>query len=153
MKLIQSARAAALLLVAALAACADAPTAAVATAESGTAALNTYPAPVPSVSNSGGQALVSWSALPDATSYDVVLEISWTYSNRGTGEYDSGVDTVPVGSTTGTSLLHAVGYTGVSFCSTTYGYEIYRERYRYRVTANFAGGTSTATVFAPVADC
>ena len=151
MKLIPPARAAALLLVAALAACADAPTAAVATAEP--ASLNTYPAPVPSVSNSGGQPLVSWSALSGATSYDVTLVISWTYSNRGTGEYDSGTYTSAAGSTTGTSLLHAIAYTGVTYCNTSYGYETYRETWRYRVTANFAGGTSTATVLAPVADC
>jgi hypothetical protein len=151
-KRIRPVRAVALLLAAALAACSDVPTGA-ATAESGTVALNTYPAPVPSVSNSGGQPLVSWSALSGATSYDVTLAISWTYSNRGTGAYDSGVDTVHVGSTTGTSLLHAVAYTGVSYCNTSYGYESYRETWRYRVTAHFADGTSTATVLAPIADC
>ena len=119
-KLILPIRAAALLLAAALAACADVPTGA-ATAESGAVALNMYPAPVPSVSNSGGQPLVSWGALAGATSYDVTLAISWTYSDRGTGAYDSGVDTSPVGSTTATSLLHAAAYTGVSHCSTSYG--------------------------------
>lgn len=152
MKRIQPIRAATLLVAAALAACADVPTGA-ATAESGTVALNTYPAPVASVSNSGGQPLVSWSALSGATSYDVTLAISWSYSNRGTGDYHSGVDTTHVGTTTGTSLLHAAAYTGVSSCSASYGYEVYREVWRYRVTAHFAGGTSTSTVFAPIADC
>lgn len=153
MKLIQPARAVLMLLIATLAACADVPTGSVATAESGAPALDTYPAPVPSVSNSSGQPLVSWSALSGATSYDVSLAISWSYSNRGTGAYDSGVDTASVGSTTGTSLLHAVVHTGVSYCVVSYGYETYRETWRYRVIAHFADGTSTATVLAPIADC
>lgn len=146
-------RAAALLMLAALAACADVPTGAVATAENAPAALTVYPNPVPSVGNSGGQPLVSWSALAGATSYDVTLAISWSCSNRGTGAYNSGVDSAYVGTTTGTSVLDAAAYTGVSFCNTTYGYEIYRETWRYRVTAHFADGTSTGTAFAPIADC
>jgi len=154
MKRLNLARAAACAAVVLLAACGDVPTASVATAESGEAALNTYPAPVLSVSNSGGQPLVSWSALSGATSYTVVLITNESHTNRETTESTSTTWTDALGSTTSTSFLDTVHpHTGAVRCSYLNYPWVTRYSYHYRVTATFAGGTSTSMVMAPVAPC
>ncbi|HEX2206218.1 MAG TPA: hypothetical protein VHG93_00935 [Longimicrobium sp.] len=152
--MIRIARSAALSAVALLAACADAPTAPRAAAEILTPALNTYPAPVLSVSNSGGYPLISWSALSGATSYSVALTVTTTETNRQTGESSSDYDEYPLGSTTGTSYLDSAhAYLGQSMCTYLNYPVVYREIWRYKVTATFSGGTSSSTVAAPVMQC
>ncbi len=150
MKLIQSARAVALLLMAALAACSDAPTAAI-TAAGQPAAFNT--APTVTVTNSGGYPLISWGALAGATSYSVVHKARYVYvmDGKAYGSTSNGL----VGSTTGTSLVESgYSYTGVSQCGTTFpNGDTETQRHEYVVTATFASGTSTTTVPAPVAEC
>ncbi|HLM68193.1 MAG TPA: M57 family metalloprotease [Longimicrobium sp.] len=122
-----------------------------------TATRSLYPLPAPSVSvtNNGGYPQLSWGALVGASSYDVVHTVAYSYNNRTTYESYSWTDEYPLGNTTGTSFLDSSNiYTGVSFCSYNDGYGgIERYTYRYRVTATFANGTSTATVAAPVAQC
>lgn len=142
-----------LLLAAAVAACTDAPTASVASADGATAAMN-YPAPSVSVANSSGSPLISWSALTGATGYSVTLVITETETNRQTAESESWTYEHPVGSTTGTSVLDSGNpYTGVSMCSYNNYPIVLRYTYRYRVTATFSGGTSFSSVQAPVAQC
>jgi hypothetical protein len=148
-----AALAAALLLAGALAACSDAPTAPVATAKSGEPALNTYPAPALSVSNSGGYPLISWSALAGATSYTVELVTTEMETNRQTAESQSWTYYETRGTTTGTSFLDGYTYTGDSMCSFTNYPIVTRITYRYRVTATFAGGTSSSLVAAPISNC
>jgi hypothetical protein len=119
-----------------------------------TRALYPLPKPVLSVTNSGGNPLVSWSALPGATGYGVVYNVSWHYSNRETGENYTLSDDYPLGTTTGTSLLDTSNsYTGVGMCDWSYGFEISRETYRYYVSATFANGTSQGFVLAPTGSC
>lgn len=145
--------AAVLLLAGSLAACADVPTGAVATAEDMTAAMN-YPAPVASVSNSGGTPLISWSALAGATSYSVTEVIIETKTNRETAESSQWRYETPLGSTTGTSYLDTSNtYTGVSLCSYLNYPIVLRYSYRYEITATFSGGRSKTSIAAPVAQC
>jgi hypothetical protein len=154
MKRLNVSRAASAAAIALLAACSDAPTAAVIPADTGPAAMNTYPAPALSVSNSGGYPLISWSALAGATSYEVVLTTTETETNRVTTESNSWTYHDVLGSTTGTSFLDtAHAYTGKSMCSYLNYPIVTRYAYRYRVTATFSGGTSVSTVAAPVAPC
>lgn len=142
----QSSRAAAVLLMTALAACSDAPTGATITAADQPAAFNT--APTVTVTNSGGYPLISWGALAGATSYSVVHKARWVHLINGR-PYAS-TSTRPVGSTTGTSLSDSTFiYTGVSQCI----YEDETQRHEYVVTATFSSGTSTTTVDAPIAEC
>lgn len=145
-----SIRMAALMLAAALAACGDAPTAPL--AEAGPAALNT--APSATVTNSGGNPLISWAALAGAVSYGVVLVEVETETNRQTAESSSYTWQYPVGTTTATSLLDtARGYTGTSMCSYSNYPIVTRITYRYRVTATYANGSAASMVMAPVAQC
>ena len=142
------------LLLAALAACSDAPTGATLGAETAGPALTTYPAPTLSVSNSGGYPLISWSALAGATSYSVELVQNRTEIVKATFATSTSVYTYPLGSTTGTSYLDTSNaYTGSSMC-TSYGtYVTVMNRYTYRVRAHFVDGTSVASIAAPVAPC
>ncbi|HEX2220629.1 MAG TPA: hypothetical protein VHG35_17655 [Gemmatimonadales bacterium] len=144
-ELIQPTRTALLLLVAALAACSDAPTGAAITAPDQPAAFNT--APTVTVTNSGGYPLISWGALAGATSYSVVHKARWIVLLNGR-PYASN-STRSVGSTTGTSLIDSFSYTGVSQCV----WEDETVRHEYVVTATFSSGTSTTTVAAPIAEC
>ena len=150
MKLIQPTRAAALLLIAALASCSDAPTGATTTVADQPAAFNT--APTVTVTNSGGTPLISWDALPGATSYSVVFR-SLTRTMYDGKVYGSSSSRT-LGSTSGTSWLDTINsYTGVSSCYWEYGTEWEHRSAHYVVTATFASGTSTTTVHAPVFDC
>lgn len=147
-------RVAALLLVATLAACSDAPTGVAPSAETAAPALTVYPAPSVSVSNSGGAPLVSWSALSGATGYAVSLIIIETQTNRQTAEGTTWTDEYPLGSTSGTSYLDSSnGYTGDHNCVYNAYPIVTRIMYRYRVMATFSGGTSSTTVNAPIAFC
>ena len=144
-------RAAALLLVAALAACSDAPTGATITAPDQPAVFNT--APTVTVTDSGGYPLISWGALAGATSYSVVNKTRYVTVMNGKA-YGSTSNRL-VGSTTGTSLVDSdFSYTGVSQCGTTFpGGDSETQRHWYIVTATFASGTSSTTVDAPIAEC
>jgi hypothetical protein len=144
-------RAVALLLAGALAACSDAPTALV-TAADQPAALNT--APTVTVTNSGGNPLISWSALAGATSYTVAYNeyVTIIYKpslNTGSEELD-----LPLTTTTATSYLDTGRtWTGDNSC-TAYGtYQTRIKQFRYRVTANYPTGTATTFVAAPVSPC
>lgn len=114
--------------------------------------FNTNPAPSPTVTNSGGYPLISWSALTGATSYSVVLREKRT-EFVGTIGQTQNFD-YPLGSTTGTSFHDTSNpYTGKSSC-TTYGtYKTVFRMYSYMVTATFPDGTTTGTVAAPVSPC
>ncbi|HEX6040299.1 hypothetical protein [Longimicrobium sp.] len=141
------ARAAALMLVAALAACADAPTAAPAIAADQPPSLDVYPAPVVSVTNSGGHPLISWSALTGATRYDVAQLVTGMMDNFQTMEHRQWTDTIPLYSGTSTSYLDAYStWTSALMCTATVGDERYRWYYHYLVTATFANGTSSTQV-------
>jgi hypothetical protein len=147
-------RPAACLAVLLLAACADAPTGVV--REPGTAgpALTVYPPPSPSVSNSGGTPLVSWSGLTGATSYAVSFVMIETETNRQTAESQTWTYEYPLGSTSGTSYLDTSNtWTGTHMCTYASNGIVTRYVYRYRVTATFVDGTSTALVNAPVNWC
>jgi hypothetical protein len=135
-----------------LAACADAPTG-IATAADTAPAMNVYPAPVLTVTNSGGYPLISWSALAGATSYTVELVNYEMETNRQTAESNSWTIYSTRGTTTGTSFLDGYAYTGDSMCSYTNWPIVTRITYKYRVTATFAGGTSSALVAAPISNC
>jgi hypothetical protein len=152
-KLIRPIRAAALLLMAALAACADTPTGAAIAAPDQPAAFNT--APTVTVTNSGGNPLLSWGALAGATGYSVTLIIRETHTNRETTESTTQTWEYPLGSATGTSFVDSSRpYTGVNRCSYLNYPWVTRYFYSYRVTASFSDGTtSTTTVNAPVAPC
>jgi hypothetical protein len=142
-------RSALLLLAVALAACSDTPTGTVITAADQPASLNT--APTVTVTNSGGNPLISWGALAGATSYSVVYRSVYTMYN---GTIYRSQSNQTLGSTSGTSWLDTTkSYIGVSSCFWDYGTEWERTTQHYVVTATFASGTSTTTVDAPVSDC
>jgi hypothetical protein len=142
------ARLAAVLSLAALAAC-DTPTA----IPAGPAARVARPAhdlavAQVTVTNWGGTPLVSWEALTDATSYTVRLI---TY-NTADGRYVSrGFQTL--GTTTGTSYLDAIHvYTGTYQCTGVEGPDgvVRGHWYEYEVVSSFPTGTSSARHFAPI---
>ncbi|HEU0079469.1 MAG TPA: hypothetical protein VFQ76_17565 [Longimicrobiaceae bacterium] len=116
--------------------------------------FNTNPAPAPTVTNSGGYPLISWSALAGASSYSIVLRKVRTEIDKATFASQSQTYDYPLGSTEGTSFLDTANtYTGKSSC-TSYGtYKTVILMYTYRVTATFPDGTTTGTVAAPVAPC
>ena len=155
-------RAAALLMVAALAACVDAPTGA--TANAGSAlerhgpAANVSAFSTVTVTNSGGYPLVSWSPVAGATSYTVNLVTTWFHTTwRGDSAKRSFRQAK--GSTTGTSLLDTSrAYSGDISCTRPADYpygpnDTYTEYFEYEVVAQLASGTSTQRAYAPVAEC
>lgn len=97
------------------------------------------------VTDSGGTPLISWSAVPDATSYSVELI---TY-NTHNGEYQNRYF-IPLVTTTGTSYLDTEhSYTGVSEC--TYEWGGYGHWYEYAIFVNYPNGRSEATrMVAPI---
>lgn len=103
------------------------------------------------VTNSGGTPLVSWNAVPGATSYTVRL-ISYRTSN---GNY-VGRSFQTLTTTTSTSYLSTSHtYTGTYQC--TFGFEdrdgnVRGYWYEYEVVSHFPTGTSSARHFAPITD-
>ena len=145
-------RAVILLLGGALAACSDAPTAAVATVADQPAAFNT--APTVTVTNSGGDPLISWGALAGATSYTVEYLESRTILIKATFETRNEEYVTTIASTTGTSHLDTPRtYTGDTTCRSYGTYETRTTWYRYRVTAHYPTGTASTVVAAPVSPC
>jgi len=142
-------RAAVLLLLCALTACGDAPTAAPARVAHAPTALDVYPPPAVTVSNSGGHPLVSWSAT-GATQFDVAMLVNGMMDNFQTMEHRQWTDTIPLYGGTGTSYLDTSStYTTKLVRTAVYGDERYRWYYYYLVTATFANGTSSRQVLAP----
>ena len=118
------------------------------------ALLARYPInPVVSVTNSGGNPLVSWDAIAGATSYTV--ELLWHNEVRDQNwEVSENTSVIPVATTTGTSVLDTnLAWTGEFTCSRMMGDEYYTATTRYRVTANFPAGTTRTEVLADVASC
>lgn len=111
-------------------------------------------APVVTVTNSGGYPLISWSAVPGATSYSVVLQKTRTLIDKATFATQTETWDYPLGSTSGTSFLDTSNaYTGKPRC-TSYGtYTTVWLRYQYTITATSATETSSTTVPAPVGPC
>lgn len=154
MKRIPPTRAALLLLVAALAACSDAPTGAaldgkITPPENGPA-RNT--AATITVTNSGGYPLVSWDAVPGAISYTVRLVTTYLFTDTG-GTQRTRQD---LGTTTGTAFLDTSHvYTGDTSCArpAEYPFGPRIDRYEYVVIAQLASGTTTQRVDAPIGEC
>jgi hypothetical protein len=120
-----------------------------------TAVRSIYPLPGPvmTVTNSGGFPLISWNALPGATSYSVYLV---TYNADRTG-YASTRTFSLVGTTTGTSWLDTWrSYTGQSQCTYPYAGEaegsLGGHWYEYQVVAQYPNGTGSSFHFANVAE-
>lgn len=116
------------------------------------AAQTLYPLPAPSasVANSGGNPLLSWSALDGVQSYDVHLQVLTRTKSEIINDYR-----VQLGTTSGTSFLDLNStYTGVTECSwTDFGVQYY-QIHRYSVAAHYPNGGTAATLRAPVAtDC
>lgn len=152
MKLIHPIRAAILLLAGALAACSDAPTAAVIDVADQPAALNT--APTVTVTNSGGYPLISWGALSGVTRYTVEYVRDQTRIIKATFETEQVQYVTEIANTTDTSYLDSArAYTGDTQC-TSYGtFETRMTWYRYRVIAYYPTGTASTVVAAPVSPC
>jgi hypothetical protein len=151
-KLIPPTRAAVLLLVAALAACSDAPTGAAITAADHPATFNI--APTVTVTNSGGYPLISWGALAGATSYTVARNENATIIYKATLDSRDEVIDTPLTTTTATSYLDvARTYTGDTSCVAYGTYQSRITLFRYRVTANYPTGTATTYVAAPISPC
>ena len=127
-----------------------------------TAARTLYPVPPPpatvAVTNSGGYPLISWVAVPGATSYTVRLVTTFFWTTwRGDTSRRSFWETK--GTTTGTSFLDTSRtYSGEIHCTWPADYpygpnDTYTEYYEYAVVAQLASGTSTQRVYAPVGEC
>jgi hypothetical protein len=143
-------RMAAVLSLAALAAC-DTPTSnSAAEARRPSQLADVLPAAEITVTNSGGHPLVSWGAVSGATSYTVNLI---TY-NTADGAYQSRFFTF-LANTTGTSYLDSAhAYTGVYQCDGPEGPDgvVRGHWYEYEVVSNFPTGTSSARHYAPIAN-
>lgn len=144
--------AATLLLAGTLAACADTPTAAPITPGDQSPAFNT--APTVTVTNSGGDPLISWGALSGAVGYTVQYVESRTIIVKATFDTRNEESVTTLVRTTGTSHLDTPRtYTGDSQC-TSYGtFETRMTWYRYRVTAHYSTGDASTVVAAPVSPC
>jgi hypothetical protein len=144
------ARLAAVLSLAAAAACDNTPTATPAAPDTRiTRPAFTLPVAQITVTDSGGTPLVGWAAVTGATSYTVRLI---TYNTQNGAYVNRFFQTLT--STTGTSYLDTGNsYTGVYQC--TDGYEgpdgIERGHwYEYEVVSVFPTGTSSARHYAPI---
>ena len=123
-----------------------------------TATRSRYPIRGPAsltVTNSSGTPLISWAAVPGATSYTVSLITFSTYN----GNYQNhGLS--PITTTTGTSYLDANNvYTGAYECNYgggDLGGDSWGYWYEYAVQAHFPHGTSSylySRHYAPIAQC
>lgn len=102
------------------------------------------------VTNSGGHPLVSWTAVPGATSYTVRLVTILVFTH---GSQRLRTD---LATTTGTSYLDTSRfYTGDYSCPRyDEGIGSWTERYQYVVVSHLAtGGTSMQSVDAPIGEC
>ncbi|HEX6040297.1 MAG TPA: carbamoyltransferase N-terminal domain-containing protein, partial [Longimicrobium sp.] len=155
-------RAAVLELAVTLAACSEAPTGTA--AKSGIAADRVAPAldvtasSTVTVTSSGGYPLISWTAVPGATSYKVNLVTTWFYTTwRGDGARRSFRELKTT--TTATSFLDTSRvYSGDIHCTRPADYpygpnDTYTEIYEYEVVAQLASGISTQRAYAPVGEC
>lgn len=140
-----------LLMAGSLAACAEAPTAAI-PEPAHTPVLNT--APAVTVTNWGGHPLITWGGLVGATGYTVEYVESRIILNRTTFETRDEEFADTLANTTETSYLDSArSYTGRNVC-TSYGtFETRRTRYSYHVTAHYASGDASTDVAAPVSPC
>jgi len=141
-------RLATVLSLAALAAC-DSPTAEPASARTPSQPAYNLPVATITVTNSGGNPLVSWGALTGATSYTVRLI---TYQTLNGAYQGRGFQTLTT--TTGTSYLDTNNpYTGVYQCNYAgedpYG-NVYGYWYEYEVISTFSTGTTSARHYAPI---
>jgi hypothetical protein len=138
-------------LLAGLAAC-DSPTAnsAVADGHQGQPRL-TLPLAALSVTNSGGTPLLSWSPVAGATSYTVRL-INYRTVN---GAYQRRFFTTFGNQTTTSYLDSAHTYTGVYQCPGDEGPDgnFYGFWLEYQVVALSATDSSSARIYAPIAEC
>jgi hypothetical protein len=148
---------AATMLLAAVAACSDAPTSTpVRITPDAEPLRNTSLSPT--VTNSGGTPLVSWNAVTGATSYTVRL-VTTVFYTTWRGDSPGTVFRMDIGTTTGTSFLDtARTYTGDSRCTRPAEYpygpnDTYTESYQYAVVAHLATGTSIQRVTAPIGEC
>jgi len=114
--------------------------------------LYPIPAPYPSVSDSNGTPLISWSAVPGATSYTVWLIDYWVRDNINWEIYDAW--SYEITTTTSTSYLDTGNiYTGMDACNYQSGPFTIPA---YAVQATFPHGTSDIfyyPVVAPIKMC
>ena len=111
-------------------------------------AVYPLPAPVATVSNSGGTPLLSWVTPAGAQSYDVTFDVLVRTSSSVLDHTE-----ISLATTTGNQFLDSGNnFTGVSVCWVN-DPETTSTTYRYRVTAHYPNGTAMYAVLAPVAEC
>lgn len=121
--------------------------------------LYALPGTAISVTDSGGNALVTWNAVPQATGYTVRL-ITYEYEQDAYGQsWYRGRYFTAVGSTTGTAMLDDLrSYTGSPSCTYPDPFDwspqprTLENWYEYEVVTTFPNGTSSSRVYAPVAE-
>lgn len=150
-------------LLAAVAACSEAPTGAAVdsrnAADREAPALDVTAMSTVTVIDSGGYPLVSWTAVPGATSYKVNLVTTWFYTTwRGDGTRRSFRQLKGTTTTTTSFLDTSRVYSGDISCTRPADYpygpsDTYTEIYEYEIVAQLASGTSTQRAYAPVGEC
>lgn len=139
-------------------ACTDLPTRATTSADGLSPAFNT--SATVTVTNSGGTPLVSWDAVPGATSYTVRFATTWFFTIYTRGDGTRRTFRTDLGTTTGTSYLDTSHtYSGDISCTRPAGEpygpnDTYTEIYEYVVISHFPDGTTTTgRAYAPVGEC